>query len=247
MFSRSLIQQIEERFTAEFPKYLVLLGGSYFWGTANDQSDLDLYCIVPLLLAPGAIKKSKLLVKEFPEANLNVTIVPRFFYTHGWLSVVGEDLNGIKHQSKFNYAVDLVDTIKLAGFYYLKSLVASGNLQEYWLKKASARVNYLDNLKFGQSRPEFINDSAKYDPEFMRENILRCINNFLVSKFRLRPHYFIYNLFFLARGSALWLFKNPDKMVLSKLKFYLEHPEEVTARACEDLAQIVFPVIIVHS
>lgn len=248
MLSSELIREIHQRLTLEFPDNLVLLGGSYFWQTATDQSDLDIYCVVPLFKIKTSLKKIKILVKNYSEIKLNVTIVPRFFYKRGWLSVIGRDLAGVKHQSKHNFSVDFADTLKLASFYYLKSLVVGESECDFWLKKVNLRLNYLENLTENwRIRPSFASSPSNFKQFEPRNMLLALIYQFLRQKLSFWPHYVIYNSFFLRRGRPLFLLANPDKIVLNKLKYYLENLDKVTSNVVEDLSGIVFPVLVVSS
>jgi hypothetical protein len=56
-------------------------------------------------------------------------------------------------------------------------------------------------------------------------------------------NYLLYNVRFLLRGNPLFIFQNPDKIVLQKIRSGLaEHPS--LSQLYEEMRQIIFPIII---
>jgi len=218
---------------------LVLLGGSYFHGGAVEKSDIDFFVIVSwwnyfkIWQRRKVIKKWK--GKNTAETKINVMIVPRFFYRHGWYCVSGRGLGGKKYYSKLCPDLVLNNAFKLSAFYGLKFLNGRGI---DWARKAGKQLAIVSSVK--KDRKEIL---AAVEPvEWNKERLLKYAED-KVWDFSW-VNYFIYNLKFLPKFDFTFLFCNPDKKVWSRLKENLER-KRVGDEEMVWLEKYVFPVIII--
>ncbi len=146
MYPADTIKKIHRELSTLFASHKVLLGGSYLYGHATDQSDLDFYIITTF---PWSIfwhhQHYATLVNnlktELNTPNLKILIVPKLFFRLGWYYIYGQDIDGKIYCSKVNKKIIFRTTIKLAYFHYLGFLVKT-NKAERWcaLRKTAQQL-----------------------------------------------------------------------------------------------------------
>ena len=214
MLNTETIKTIHERLAALFPKNLILLGGSYATGNATEESDVDIFLICNGLFFLQRKKYQPLVVdlkKQYPQ--LQIMLVPKIFFKYGWYNVSGRDIKGKEYTSPKNKKVIFRNAVKLAYFYLLKS--ALGINKEYWKKQSDKQAQIAKSILAGETPEQYLTFS--------------WIN------------YFIYNLKFIPKGNFQFLFCNPDKTILKKLKKMVA--ENDTSQFYK-MEKIVFPVIM---
>jgi hypothetical protein len=119
MYSRAEILQIQRDITSAAPKALVLFGGSYWNGHPTEDSDVDFYCVAPIWLLLRYKSKLQAIVNS---SNLKIQLIllPKFYYTHGWYWASGIGVNGSEHRSKERVDLSWRNSLKLALYYYLR-------------------------------------------------------------------------------------------------------------------------------
>ncbi len=302
MYSRTVIDQIHSALQALNPSALVLLGGSYLYGEAAEESDVDFYLICPLWRLFFLQRYKKLMIdlrKRFPDVDFSLMVVPRWLKHYGYY-IYGRDVNGKIHSWAVPMSVLVRNCLKLAYFNYLRAMVnpslypspnrggAGGGVRERNLNKARkqlavAHLAAAGKIDFGKpifSKNYILANTAKSDeqqlsfriPVAVGEESLsgqQQLNNGTVEPFDLDrdlsssawadslemtsdllpyfsfswSNYLLYNVRFLLRGNPLFLFKNPDRMILHRLADGLR-AEENYEKLYKEMKEIIFPVII---
>lgn len=125
MFSSATIEKIQRELQALNSSALVLLGGSYLYGEATEESDVDFYAVlgVKSLLAYFWYRRKILALKDRHfTVDFRVMIVPRFIFKRGWYYIYGRDLRGKIHSPTINESLILRNSLKLAFFHYVHFL-----------------------------------------------------------------------------------------------------------------------------
>ncbi|MBI5221254.1 MAG: hypothetical protein HY979_00410 [Candidatus Magasanikbacteria bacterium] len=214
MLSNGEVKIIHQQLSQIFCDNLVLLGGSYMENTASVDSDLDIFLVCGWIFFLNR-KKYQLLVTDLKNKypQLQIMLVPKIFFKYGWYKVVGEDINGKKYSSPTNKKIIFRNAVKLAYFYLLKSITS--NKKDYWKKQSDKQAAIAKEISAGEDKNELMSFSLS--------------------------NYLIYNFKFIFRGNPQFLFSNPDKKIISKLKKMVEQNNVGNLAAME---KIVFPVII---
>src|SRR3989338_1874529 len=282
MYPPETINEIHRRLQQAIPHNKVLLGGSYLYGEATADSDVDFYAICKWrdLLTFGSYRqKIEKLKDEFFTVGWNVTVVPQALYDRGWYYVYGSDTSGRIQQSAIYNKLIIRNSLKLAFYHYLSSLSATSSAERQKKLVKSAQqlaaallffekifsfkpffssanlIKQLASIRSLNAAPltELLRSKVE-KTELSKERLYHLGNQLgallLQTKDELGGawshfswvNYCLYNARFLWKGKLLFLFTNPDKMVLQKLARAVQsksHANEVV----EALKEIVFPVI----
>lgn len=284
MYAQEMIAEIHNRLQSTIPDSLVLLGGSYLYGEATEDSDLDFYAICRWcdLLTFQRYRKSIEAVKsKYKEVRCNITIVPRFLFKRGWYYVYGKDVSGKIHQSAIYPTLIIRNALKLAYYHYLRALVSDdlaarqrcftkcaqqlaaalifgkniyGREPFFSLRNLIKQLEQVDRDKFEVlslllecrlNRELFSHRST-----IIAERVLLKVLEFAYVDLKpqadafLLSNYLLYNIRFVLKGTVLFLFKNPDKMVIKYLRgaIYIHENLKLFERTAR---LVVFPVAIV--
>ena len=118
MYSPAIISQIHSELQALNSSALVLLGGSYLYGEAGEESDVDFYLICPwwqLFFLQSYKKLMSELRKKFPNVVFSLMVVPRWLKHHGYY-IYGRDTSGKIHTWGVPTSVLVRNCLKLADF-----------------------------------------------------------------------------------------------------------------------------------
>lgn len=283
MYAPEIINEIHNRLQRALPHSLVFLGGSYLYGEATADSDLDFYAICrfrDLITFARYRKTIKEIKSRYPAVRCNITVVPRFLFKHGWYYVYGKDVDGEIHRSAIYPALIIRNSLKLAYYHYLRALISDDlHTRQVRLTKSaqqmaaalvidkrgyseepffSARnlvkqLKQVDHNKFGilttllQSKLD--NDQYSHQAMILTERVLGKAQELAYCELKrhagvfLFPNYLIYNMRFLLRGKLLFLFRNPDKMIIEYLRVAIYHHEKLKEIE-EGVKKVVFPVMI---
>lgn len=247
------IAEIHRELERIYNQGLVMLGGSYLYGEAEEGSDLDFYIICPWRAFFYYCRRKELasgIKINYPQ--INIMLAPKWFFKKGWYYIYGQDLAGKIHVSPVNKKIIWRNCLKLACFSHLKFLLsAEPGLKQKNLFKARrllAAALSLDNFK-NNSEPIFAASN-------LNESMTKLGGNDLLSALKSAwqsgkdnltfslVNYLIYNFRFLPKGDFSWLGRNPDKFILSKFFVGLESGKNLNELAAE-MQKIVFPVYII--
>lgn len=207
------IKQILRGLEALYPRILILVGGSRWRGNYTDRSDLDIYIVGGSLQIYKILRhKTRLLdfKKNWPGLTINIMLVPKFLAKRGWYYVEGVNADDKIFKSFDNPRIILGNSLKLSGWYFLKSADAIAlEKKQYWLKKGWQQLGYLKSTP-NQNLGWRDNWQKIY---FERERELKFSwSNWL-----------IYNIKFIREGWWWWwLAKNPDRFVLKQIAKIIE-------------------------
>jgi len=283
MYSPELIKKIHTELQAAFPKNLVLLGGSYLYGEANEDSDLDFYIICPLwqIFFLSQLKTFPPSMHEkYPAVEMSITIIPQIFFDHGWYYVYGRDTKEQIRRSTINTVAVMRNCLKLALYHYLKLCVKIDHKERrqalFKIAQQLSAIKFLQTKFPTQESPfssKILSDYLEKTGEQKLAPLLYILKNKIQnnvptdeqtthyrqaleglltsigSELRLCVNqfsfinYIIYNVHFLRKGKPLFLFQNPDRMILRKMLAGITR-EEGRLELYKEMKQIVFPVII---
>ncbi len=142
MYSREQIQRLHRSLQELFPTTPVLLGGSYLYNEAGEESDVDFYVVCSSRQYAGFLARRRQLQQQkssLSTIRFSVLFVPRFFFNRGWYYVYGQDIQGKIWASAINRSVLVRQTVKMAYFYYL-NFVASSRGTVSFLTKAAQQL-----------------------------------------------------------------------------------------------------------
>lgn len=255
MYPTALIAEIHRELEKIYNRGLVLLGGSYLYGEAEENSDLDFYVICPWRAFFYYCRHKELaagIKTTYPQISL--MIVPKWFFKKGWYYIYGRDLREKICASPINKKIIWRNCLKLACFSYLKFLLSAEHTprQRYLLKAARllAAALSLENLK-GKSEPLFTADSLKGAMAKLAingEDLLPALKSAWQGgranlSFSL-ANYLIYNFRFLPKGHLDFLGRDPDKFILDKFFSGFETGKDLNELAIA-MQKIVFPVFVI--
>lgn len=253
MYSTPLITEIHRELKRIYNRGLVLLGGSYLYGEASEESDLDFYIICPWRAFFYYCKHKELATElKAKYAPVNIMLAPKWFFKNGWYYIYGQDLAGKIHVSLVNKKIIWRNCLKLACFSYLKFLLtAESDLKQKNLLKARrllAAALSLDNFK-NENEPLFATENLKeVVTELGSGDLLPALKNAWQNggaslSFSL-INYLIYNFRFLPKGDFSWLWRNPDKFILNNFFAGFYSDKKLNELAVE-MQKIVFPVFVI--
>jgi len=230
------IKQILRGLETLYPCCLILVGGSRWRGDYHAKSDLDIYILGGFYAIYKIIKSKKNLTEfkiKWSGLLINIMLVPTFLAEHGWYYVAGESATGKLFTSRRNERVILGNTLKLSGWYFLKSDDAIVPVEKnYWREKGWRQLSYLEDGE---------NVGNKNDWRATWQKIY--FEHATDIKFSW-PNWLIYNIQFVRQGWLMWLTKNPDKLVLEKMAKIIKRGGLNSAER-RTLEVIVFPAIFV--
>ena len=257
MYSPDTIREIHQSLQALDPSALVLLGGSYLYGEAGEESDVDFYLVCSLwrlfFLRPYKKLMSELR-KKFPYVDFSLMVVPRWLKRHGYY-IYGQDVMGKIHSWAVPMAVLVRNCLKLAFFNFLRSKVEyKGKERNIAKTKKQLAVAYLAAIgEIDFSKPIFswqyihshavISSGVPSNSGRVEKSLGLAAKQFLSYFSFSWSNYLFYNVRFLLRGNPLFLFKNPDKMIIKRLKEGFDNNED-PASLYKEIKEIIFPVII---
>lgn len=158
MYSLKDIKKIHQQLIAIYPHCLVLLGGSYFYGEATENSDLDFY-IVSSVWEFFKHTRSKRLASEIRVQNprLQIIFIPKICFKYGWYYVCGQDIEGRTCISKINKKIIFRNSLKLAYYHYLKYLIADTGSEKHWqIYKSAQQISFAINIISGHARADAV-------------------------------------------------------------------------------------------
>jgi hypothetical protein len=246
MYSRELVTQIQRELSSAAPGALVLFGGSYWYGEPTADSDLDFYCVAPFWRLLNLKQRLQKVVNRYPQALVHVVLLPRFYFKRGWYYAAGLDNHGQVHQSGVSRSLIIRNALKLSYFYYLR-WIANGQILDW--SKANKQLRVAQFAINHQNIPPalFAEATLGPGPELTPTNFepaILAVKTAASGYFGWSwPNNIIYNLHFLRRGKPLFLFKNPDKMVLYKLQQVIDKKENLEESLAQ-LNKIVFPILV---
>lgn len=249
------IAEIHQELEKIYNRGLVLLGGSYLYGEANDESDVDFYIICPWRAFFYYSQHKELATEikiKYPQ--INTMLVPKWFFKKGWYYIYGRDLSGKIHVSPVNKKIIWRNCLKLACFSYLKSLlIAEPGLKQKNLLKARRLLAAALSLNNFQNNSEPIFAASNLNEPMSKvttngENLLPALKNAWQSRgdnltFSL-VNYLIYNFRFLPKGNFSWLGRNPDKFILNKFFAGFASGKDLD-KLKQEMQKIVFPVFVI--
>ena len=255
MYSLETISQIHTQLQTIAPHNQVLLGGSYLYGEANDESDVDFYCICPWLqfFVLGNLKKKIQNVKaNYPEVRFSVMLVPRWLLRTGYY-IYGQTVDGEVHSWPLPYAALVRNCVKLAYFNYLRFLVVSENKTRNLAKAAKqlavatlaarGEINFKEPIFSWRYLRSHLGNFAETGPDVGKalQNAPEQFGRFFCFSW---SNYILYNAKFLLRGNPLFLLANPDKMILKIASDGFKKSNNFS-ELYSRIRKIVFPVVIV--
>jgi len=200
-------KQILRGLEALCPRALILAGGSYWRGDFKADSDLDIYILAGYFRIYKILKNKNRLAeykKNWPNLKINIMLVPISLAKRGWYYVAGESADGKTFESKHRQRIITGNTLKLSGWYFLKSADALAPIEKnYWMQKGIKQINYLEKV-----------DISETNWQTVWQNIYE--KNLPTLKFS-GVNWIVYNVWFLRLGWGAWLFKNPDRFILKKI------------------------------
>lgn len=228
------IKQILRGLEEFYPRVLILAGGSRWRGDHTNRSDLDIYFVGGFWQIYKILRQKIRLSdfkKKWPELTINIMLVPKFLAEHGWYHVEGESANGKIFKFFDNKRIILGNSLKLSGWYFLKSADAIvAEEKKYWQKKGWQQLDHLKNAP--DQSISWRDNWQKVYSEQERE-----------LKFSW-PNWLIYNIKFIRQGWLHWLFKNPDRFVLKQIAQIMGRGSINNAER-RYLETVVFPAIFV--
>ncbi len=247
MAEMEFIKKLHRELQAAFVGTQILLGGSYWSGEADAESDIDFYCLCSWRFFFGykkAAEKNKLIRQKFPEANYAIILVPNFFFRRGWLYAVGITEEGNVRQSKSNRKLIFRNALKLGWYNYF--LYARYGFKKY-LEKSRHQAAIAERTSLAaELKPSDLQKSNLSIPDWSAEQIPGLLTQMETQHQKLLHfslvNWLIYNTKFLVRGNPLFFFANPDKLILRKINQSKNNggPEFIAW-----LKKYVFPVIII--
>lgn len=227
----------------------VLLGGSYWLGEPEKESDIDFYILCGWKDFLG-YKKFKLGIEEIKihhsNANINCLFVPLLFFNRGWFYGAGKTISGETKQSPVNRKIIFRSAIKLAYYHVLQATVKPNNNAFKKAKRQLAiaqRMVIRNPVSAFDLQPGYLKIEEYGEASALIQAITAIWQaNRAWQSFSL-INWLTYNIKFLRRGKALFLFTNPDKLIIRKMKNGLiknAHLAELSIWAGE----YVFPVVM---
>lgn len=255
MYSSEIISQIHKQLQTIAPHNQVLLGGSYLYGEANDESDVDFYCICPWwqFFVLNNFKRKIHDVKEnYPEIHFSVMLVPKWLLRTGYY-IYGQTTKGEVCSWPLPYAALVRNCVKLAYFNYLRFLVVPENkvrnlakaAKQLAVAKLAARgeINFKEPIFSWRYLRSHLGNFAETESDVGA--VLRAAPEQFGRFFCFSwSNYILYNAKFLLRGNPLFLFANPDKMILKIVSDGFKKSSNFS-ELYSRIRKIVFPVVIV--
>ena len=271
MLSREFLHALHNELQALTGKCPVLLGGSYVYGEPTDHSDVDFFVLVPwyrLFSFRRVIRDWKM---KYPAILINIMIVQKMAFNLGWYYVYGRDSAGRLVRAPIHKQMMVMSALKLAYYNFLR-FAASGDQKEKSLsqEKIAQKIAIIYTIveHTGPTPPLATSRLIHYIPtdlEWVRASlvakqkgnpILPISETTIIETLdrvfhHSRPYrcfspatYLIYNLKFLPRGKTLFLWHNPDTMILQKIRRAIEKKSDLRQLLTE-LTPLIFPVIII--
>jgi hypothetical protein len=248
MYSEQTIAQIHRDLQALDLSALVLLGGSYVYGEAGEESDVDFYWLCPswrVFFLFKLKKKVKELRGQYPDIDFSVMIVPQWLRRHGYY-IYGQDVNEKIFTWGLPFPTLIRNCLKLAYYNHLRSIVEpkgkERNIQKTRKQLAVAELARQGKIDF--NRPIFswnyINERLNANQQLTLDGAHSRFQSYFTFSF---SNYLLYNVRFLLRGNPLFLLKNPDKMIIKQLKESFDKQED-PVKLYNEIKEIIFPVII---
>jgi hypothetical protein len=240
------------------------VGGSYFYATAGEGSDLDLYAIVPTWQIFKVVRTLRR-YQETKPAGVNVMLVPTLCLRLGLYTIEGVDVRGRRVLVNADRQNEQVTSLKSALYYFC--LARELHSEEY-LKKSAHQIAF--HLTAGELERASLVERLEGDYYWKG---FKALQQVLLAKFQhsaintgemlplvetelrtiveeFRPKmwfnwrsYLWYNFFFLRKKDRLFLLRNPDTMLITQLYTCLIHPEKWSGEK-KAIARTVFPVMM---
>lgn len=272
MYTPEQINKIHAELQKTFSRGLVLLGGSYLYGDAAENSDLDFYFIGGLRDCNYYRQHKKLLEpikNKLPKINL--MLAPNLFLRFGWYYIYGKDTAKNLVVGHIDKKINIRNFVKLAYFTYLgfvcgrdsrANLIKSAQrlCAALVLNKIEPKQDPLFSKKYLISRLDIPNIADRglltkiLNGDFTNDDIGDLGRRYAAILENARAglsdyfnfsliNYLVYNCKFLKRGIFRFLFINPDKYVLDKISAGIKSAKDLKV-LYEEIKDIVFPVII---
>ena len=271
MYSNQEVSAIHRELQTLCKKSLVLLGGSYWYGGAKDNSDLDFYLILPWWqwLKYHILKNNLFKFKNhYPLAT--IMIIPKILYKIRWYYVIGRDTQGNTY-CQYNRGFFLRQTLKLAWQSYVtfKKSGEQANLFKCAQGMAGAHVVFnkqeiqpimkpqnLTSALISSQAPEFLKTvlHGKYqnikilketDIKTVQEQCLQLLTNLTNRFLKITKFsilsYLVYNIRFISRANFSFIFGDPDLNILKLCLNKFTNMETLYIK----LKTAAFPVIVI--
>ncbi len=269
MYSREFVSKVQQELQQLLPTSTVLLGGSYQRFEATSTSDLDLYIVAPSLEVGDIKYRLYYLRLKYPDKKIRLMVVPKLAYQLGIYFCSGITVQGEHKQSRFDRKTCVNNALKLALYYFL--LARERGIEEY-LKKAGqqAAIAYVltnntntlpltnkeivekmcNQKKFpiitlvltAKVHDTKLGTSQPYMSALAQElvSLIEVCGEFSGYNWK---QYLLYNIKFIAKGEWLFCFRNPDTMVINRLRRAIIQPETWDSQRAW-AKRYVFPVIM---
>lgn len=250
MYSLARIKTVHTQLQTIFKNGLVLLGGSYVYNEADEQSDLDFYYIGSIWDCLFYRRYKKAIVelrKDF--SHFSLMFLPNWAVKRGYFYFYARNLEGKIFSPPINKRLAIGNALKFSHFNYLRYLIDKSANRERFLRKAMTQLLATRCLASGvhDVDPVF---SEKYlraqgywseiDFMLLSDQVLAELKSYL----NFSPiNYLIYNAKFVIKGEFKFVFKNPDKYIISELRRGLKKNENLGI-LLERIKKIIFPTII---
>lgn len=173
MLSRADVDKAHKQLSEIYCRAEILLGGSYCYGEAGEQSDLDFYLWCDFADCVKYARRADLLkpVKEmFPQIKLMV--VPELFFKRGWYYIYGKRGDGKIISSKLSKKIVFRNSLKLAFFHYINFLESSSDTQKKTeLIKSVQQASVAWIL---QNSKEKIDSAPLFSLKVIKEHLVKC-------------------------------------------------------------------------
>ncbi|OGH84384.1 MAG: hypothetical protein A2261_00065 [Candidatus Magasanikbacteria bacterium RIFOXYA2_FULL_44_8] len=271
MYSVPEIQNIHARLQELYPHGTILLCGSHLTGEARADSDLDFTLLADNFYYFNYYRGHKNLIVEIKKQhpNVHLTIWPRWYAALGWHYVYGRDIYGNIFHSPLNKKFWTRTRLKLAFFAWLKGMSTNDVKSFVQLAKRLAIMQIINStstpivdLDFSK---RFVMENADKLAMPGKKALLAAVQLTAVPDAVLQAelsrilrqttadfarhldfslvNYLSYNLKFLSRGSGRFLWKNPDRYIITEMMHGIETKEDLVA-LYQRIEKIVFPIIV---
>lgn len=272
MYRRELVRQWHAELQGIAKGATVLLGGSYAYGQSTHGSDVDFFVLAPLHRLVSLRRAIRAWKAGYPNANVTVMLVPRLAFRLGYYYTYGYTLAGELVRSPYNRKAYTMSALKLAYYHYIRYQVATTpEEQAQALYKVAQKAAFVQTFRYHQGEAPSVPLAyikrrckgilhlrwatevleAKLQQQALPIIPVETIQASLEQLYRecaaVRGfswfNYLVYNLKFLARGRGLFLFSNPDTIILAKMRTALREKQNLSALISQ-LTDIIFPVIM---
>lgn len=273
MHSPELVRQLHEELQNIVTNYQVLLGGSYVYQESTHESDVDFFVVVPLWRIFSWRQAVAAWKKKYPTVEINIMLVPQWCFKRGLYYVYGQTLTGELVRGPLNHQAGVMSALKLGYYNYLRYRTAKTEAERSdALKKIAQKIAITLTLRqrTKQLVPSLATSNIKrrlkeypshqwasdvlaaktnnkplpqVDTAVIERSLDQLFNETTEFHRWFWVNYFIYNAKFLPKGRGLFLFGNPDTILLAQMRSAIQNQTNLAALR-QSLTSIIFPVIM---